>query len=188
MRRKGGQFRLAAEAWFFWAILASMFEVLAFVYENYNAEDGCPEAAHLQRKLNAVGFEEDEISEALDWLAGLGIAARFARPSATDAPTVLPSTWLHRPSPGSVRIYSIPEQNHLGPVCLGYLSFMESAGILPAHIREVVMDRAMAVTGEPVTLDDLKIIILMVFWTFGQQPDTLALDELCEVASERVVH
>jgi Smg protein len=39
-----------------------------------------------------------------------------------------------------------------------------------------------------VTLDDLKIIILMVFWTFGQQPDTLALDELCEVASERVVH
>lgn len=165
-----------------------MFEVLAFVYENFHAEDGYPEAAHLQRKLNAVGFEEEEISEALDWLTGLGSAARFARPSVTDSPTVLHSTWLHLPSIHSTRVYSPQEAQQLGPVCLGYLRFMENAGILPAHVREVVMDRAMAVVGAPIALDDLKIIILMVFWSFGQEPDTLALDELCEANHDRTIH
>lgn len=165
-----------------------MFEVLAFVYENYYAEDACPEPAHLQRKLHAVGFEADEVSEAMDWLNGLSTAARFARPMATDLPTVVHSTWLHLPHPSSIRVYSAPEQNHLGAQCLGYLSFMESAGVLPAHIREVVMDRAMATPRAPVTLDDLKIIILMVFWSFGQEPNTLVLDELCDDPASRIAH
>ena len=165
-----------------------MFEVLAFVYENYYAEDACPEPAHLQRKLHAVGFEADEVSEAMDWLNGLSSAARFARPMATDLPTVVHSTWLHLPHPSSIRVYSVPEQNHLGAQCLGYLSFMESAGVLPAHIREVVMDRAMATPRAPLTLDDLKIIILMVFWSFGQEPNMLVLDELCDDPASRIAH
>ncbi len=165
-----------------------MFEVLAFVYDNYHAEDGCPEPAHLQRKLNAVGFDEDEISEALEWLSGLSSAARFARPSAADSPTVLPNTWLRMPSDNSLRLYSIQEQRQLGPMGLGYISFMQSAGVLPAHIREVIMDRIMAVAAAPIALVDLKIIILMVFWTFGHEPDALVLDDLCEDNEGRVVH
>ena len=46
-----------------------MFEVLAYVYENYWSGDACPEWEHLERKLNAVGFEADEIQAALIWLA-----------------------------------------------------------------------------------------------------------------------
>lgn len=42
-----------------------MFEVLVYVYENYWRGDACPEWEHLERKLNAVGFESDEIQEAL---------------------------------------------------------------------------------------------------------------------------
>lgn len=56
-----------------------MFEVLVFVYENYYAGDGCPDPAHLERKLNAVGFESDEISDALTWLNGLHHAARGSK-------------------------------------------------------------------------------------------------------------
>ena len=51
-----------------------MFEVLVFVYENYYAGDGCPEPAHLERKLNAVGFDAEEIEDALNWLKGLNTA------------------------------------------------------------------------------------------------------------------
>jgi Smg protein len=28
----------------------------------------------------------------------------------------------------------------------------------------------------------------MVFWSFGQEPDALILDELCEDPAERVAH
>ena len=55
-------------------------------------------------------------------------------------------------------------------------------------MREIVIARAMAVTDSPVALDDLKIIVLMVFWSFGQEPDALLLDELCDDASYRVGH
>lgn len=81
------------------------------------------------------------------------------------------------------------EQNHLGYECLGFISFLESAGVLPASMREIVIERAMAAPGSPVSLDDLKIIILMVYWSFGQEPDALVLDELCDDSSElRVAH
>jgi Smg protein len=65
---------------------------------------------------------------------------------------------------------------------------MESTGVLPVHMREVVIDRAMATPGKPVSLDDLKVIILMVYWRFGEEPDALVLDELCEDSSGRTVH
>jgi Smg protein len=55
-------------------------------------------------------------------------------------------------------------------------------------MREVIVDRAMAACASPVALEDLKIIILMVYWSFGQEPDALVLDELCENTTERVAH
>ena len=46
----------------------------------------------------------------------------------------------------------------------------------------------MAVADEEVSLDELKIIILMVYWSFGEEPDALVLDELCDDPSDRVAH
>lgn len=155
-----------------------MFEVLVFVYENYFTEASCPEPAHLERKLNAVGFDSEEITDAMAWLEGLNTAAHSSPPE----------PWLRQPTPTSVRIYPTWEQRHLGAECLGFICFLESAGVLPPHMREVIIDRAMAAPGEPVSLDDLKIIILMVYWSFGQEPDALVLDELCENAQDRIAH
>jgi Smg protein len=55
-------------------------------------------------------------------------------------------------------------------------------------MREIVVDRAMAVPNYPVSLDDLKIIVLMVYWSAGIEPDALVLDELCDDQSARVAH
>jgi Smg protein len=37
------------------------------------------------------------------------------------------------------------------------------------------------------SLDDLKIIVLMVYWSVGLEPDALVLDELCDDDS-RIAH
>ncbi len=166
-----------------------MFEVLVFVYENYYAGDSCPEPAHLERKLNAVGFDSDEIADALAWLNGLNTAARGSTGfTGSSSQLVPPEPWFREPSLTSVRIYPTAEQDHLGAECLGFISFLESAGVLPAAMREVVIERAMAAPGAPVSLDDLKIIILMVYWSFGQEPDALVLDELCDDSCDRIAH
>ena len=169
-----------------------MFEVLVYVYENYWQGDACPELDRLGRKLTAVGFDADEIQEALQWLDGLKVAAQGTHihtPLHTQAEETSPvSSKSVVQSLKSMRVYACAEQTHLGAESLGFVSFLESAGVLPPHMREIVMDRAMAAPGNPVALDDLKIIVLMVYWSFGEEPDALVLDELCDDASCRTAH
>jgi Smg protein len=161
-----------------------MFEVLVYVYEHYWRGDACPELEQLGRKLSAHGFEPDEIHDALVWLDGLNLAAQSSREN--DPPEHAPSPAFQ--SAASMRVYSIKEQDHLGAECLGFVSFLESSGVLPAAMREIVVDRAMAAPGDPVSLDDLKIIVLMVYWSFGEEPDALVLDELCDPVDGRLAH
>ena len=169
-----------------------MIDVLVFVYENYWRGDACPELHQLGRKLSAVGFEAEEIQEALAWLNGLNLAAQSAGRIASSSEEASSSAGYALPvlqqSPLSQRVYSVAEQDHLGAECLGFLNFLESAGVLPATMREIVIDRAMAARGDPITLDDLKVMVLMVYWSFGEEPDALVLDELCDDASDRIAH
>lgn len=171
-----------------------MFEVLVYVYENYWQGDACPELHQLSRKLTAAGFDAEEIQEALVWLNGLNIAAQgtqISLPASTRAgvasPDLVPST-IQAQSADSLRIYSVAEQTHLGAQSLGFVSFLASSGVLPPHMREIVIDRAMAAPGDPVSVDDLKIIVLMVYWSFGEEPDALVLDELCDDSEFRLAH
>lgn len=168
--------------------IGPMFEVLVYVYENYWRGDACPELPQLERKLSALGFDADEIRAALRWLDGLNLAAQSTLWLDGPAAPGRDAGLCASPSPGSMRVYSVAEQNHLGADCLGFISFLDAAGVLPPPLREVVLDRAMAVPGEPMTLDDLKIIILMVYWSFGEEPDALVLDELYDDSAERVAH
>ena len=55
-------------------------------------------------------------------------------------------------------------------------------------MRELAVDRAMALDGSPVPLEDLKIIVLMVFWSLGEEPDALILDELFVAPEDRLIH
>ena len=150
-----------------------MFDVLVYLYENYWRPDACPEAKQLRRKLTAVGFESDEIQDALRWLDGLATSAE----ACTGVPV-----------PESMRIYTADEQDVLGEASIGFIMFLESAGVMPAPMREMVIDRALAVGGGPLDLEDLKIIVLMVFWSLGEEPDALILDELFVDSEDRVIH
>ena len=150
-----------------------MFDVLVYLYENYWRPDACPDPRQLTRKLVAVGFESEEIQDALDWLAGLTDSS-----SQVDAPQ----------SETALRVFTPREHDVLGGESIGFISFLESAGVLPPAMREMVVDRAMAVGGGPIDLDDLKIIILMVFWSLGEEPDALILDELFIDPQDRVNH
>lgn len=151
----------------------SMFDVLVYLYEHYWRPDACPESGMLVRKLAAVGFEEDEISEALTWLDGLQELTQHA---------------VLAPSEGSSRVYSGVELERLGTEALGFLQFLESAGVLTANLREVVLDRVLAVPRGPVALEDFKILVLLVFWSLGEEPDALILDELFVDDEDRLIH
>lgn len=151
----------------------TMFDVLVYLYETYWRPDACPDTAQLTRKLTAVGFENDEIQEALNWLEGLAVAG---------------DAYHGEQSEHALRVYSAAEVEHLGEASIGFVSFLESAGVLPGPMREMVIDRAMAIPGASMDLEDLKIIVLMVFWSLGEEPDALILDELFVAPEDRLIH
>ena len=158
-----------------------MFDVLVYLYENYWRPDACPDHQQLSRKLSAVGFESEEIQDALKWLDGLAVSADVSADVSAESCT-------GSPGGASIRVYSDAEVELLGVESIGFIAFLESAGVLPAPMREMVIDRATAVAGGPMDLEDLKIIVLMVFWSLGEEPDALVLDELFVAPEDRLIH
>ena len=173
-----------------------MFEVLAFVFDNYWSGDSCPELPHLQRKLNAVGFDAEQIYCALLWLEELRSAAHGLAPiKSTHSPqpkhgavAVALYPDLQRQSNSTMRFFTLQEQMHLGHASWGYLTFLTSIGVLAGERLELVMDRVMAAPGAPLSVEDLKLIVLMLFWSLGEEPSALILDELCDSRTQRIAH
>ncbi len=142
-----------------------MFDILVYLFENYVHAAACPESEQLARKLSAAGFEEDEISEALEWLAGL-------RQESGELPAP------RAPQQGSFRLYAPEETARLDAECRGFLAFLENAGALDAVTRELIIERTLALDGFSVTLHRFKVIVLMVLWQLDRPLEGLILDEL----------
>jgi Smg protein len=154
-----------------------MFDILVYLYETYYRPDACPEPVALARKLSAVGFDEIEISEALVWLTDLSEMA--------GAPQAITSE-----STG-IRIYVSQEIDVLGIEAISFIQFLENAQVLTPLQREIVIGSALALDEAPVTLGKLKVIVLMLLWSQGNEPDALMFDDLFgadEQQSPRLLH
>jgi len=154
-----------------------MFDILVYLYETYYRPDACPEPVALAKKLSAVGFDDVEISEALVWLNDLTAMAGVEH-SLTATST-------------GTRFYVRQEQDLLGSQAIGFIQFLESAGVLTPLQREIVIERALALEEAPVSLGKLKIIVLMLLWSQGKEPDALMFDDLFgpdEEQAPRLLH
>lgn len=158
-----------------------MFEVLAFVYDNYTDRHTCPELPALHRTLNTLGFVPCAVEAALLWLEDLKNAAAHLPAQATCCVPPAPGT-------AAMRVLTRKEQAKLGASGWGLLVFLTSVGALPREELELVMERALAAPGGPISLDDLKLLVLMVFWGLAREPDVLVLDELCDNPANRLAH
>jgi Smg protein len=160
-----------------------MFDVLVYLYETYYRPDACPDSDVLVKKLSAVGFEEEEISRALGWLTDLAEATnefsdRYPRQTSFSF---------------GMRIYAQREYDALGTEAIGFMQFLESAKVINPIQREIIIERALALSDvHEISLDKLKVIVLMVLWSQGKEPDGLIFDELFsdddEDAEPRLLH
>lgn len=142
-----------------------MFDILVYLFEHYVRADACPDTDHLARKLSAAGFEDEDISEALSWLDELR-ADTFT------------GAVIQAPGPLSTRVFIPDETARLDAECRGFIAFLESAGVLDPLLRELIIERALAIDDLAINLDRLKVIVLMVMWQHDHAIDTLILDEL----------
>lgn len=143
-----------------------MIDILVYLFETYGYADACPnEPDQLARKLSAAGFEEADISEALEWLSGLRGTVQ----------SVLPATTTDN---RSIRVFSESEVLRLDVASRGFLMFLCNTGVVSAHQRERIIERALALTSPDISISEFKVMVLMVLWQDKTQVDGLILDEL----------
>ena len=150
-----------------------MYEVLAYLVDSYRDLDACPQPAALSRRLMAAGFDDDEVSDALLWLHGLE-TARAAHVLAED-------TWHE--SAGSFRCLSPQEAEHLPLDCQGFLLFLQQQGVCTGSVRELVLDRLMALPAGAIDLQVLKLTVVTVLWSLATELDILIADVLTDADS-----
>lgn len=137
-----------------------MFEVLVYLFENYFEANIHPDQHTLAKELSAAGFEDADINGAFDWFEALEAMSQQANIA----------------SSGVLRIYSEIETKKISSDSLGFLMFLEQAGVLNPAQRELVIDRAMALP-EAISLEETKWIVLMALWNQGKAGDYLFVED-----------
>jgi len=156
-----------------------MFDVLVYLFETYYAAESYPDQDTITRTLSQAGFENRDIHDALEWLHEL------AENAETDAVPAEPGTLA---ASTGLRVYAASEAAKLTADARGFIVFLESAGVLSPLLREVIVERAMAAATDPVGLEDIKVIALMVLWTREGSVDSLVLDALLPDGEPRSLH
>lgn len=150
-------------------IKQSVVDVLMFLFERYLDDEELKETSHvterrdsIQLRLEEMGFHDQEINQAFDWLETLADIPENQQISA------LKET--------SIRIYSEQEKELIGIESIGFLHFLEQTNILTPVTRELILDRVAAL-GQPLDAEQLKWVIMIVLHTRPDEANTLALLE-----------
>lgn len=150
-----------------------MYDILVYLFENCQQHEVSNEQERIAKKLSAAGFEESDISEALTWLAGVARG-----PHRSFAP--LPA------SGAAFRAYAPKELAKLDAECRGLLIYFEQSGILSPNTRETVIERALAATGDGLTIEQLKLVVLMVLWNQRTPSSRLVAEDLLSPVGTRL--
>jgi Smg protein len=150
-----------------------MYDVLVYVFENCQQTEVAHEADRVAKKLSAAGFEDSDISEALHWLAGVRTGPHASLGNLPDAQR-------------SFRAFAAREIAKLDAQCRGFLMTLEHSGILTAQTRELVIERSLAAAGEALTLEQLKLIVLMVMWNQHAPTSRLMAEDLFSAPRARM--
>jgi len=150
-----------------------MYDILVYVFENCQQYELSNEKERVAKKLSAAGFDDSDISEALTWLAGV---ARSPHRSLAPLPD----------SGAGFRAYAPKELARLDAECRGLLIYFEQAGILTPQMREHVIERALAATGDGLTIEQLKLIVLMVLWNQQMPSSRLVAEDLLSPVGARL--
>ena len=141
-----------------------MIEVIAFLIENFQDIDAFPPREDLGELLEEVGFDDEEIGNALKCVDEL----RFE--------PLIPVESLRIST--AMRIYCDEELDNLPPEVRGLLHFLEKNEALNPEQREFVVNALISLPYEDITVDHAKVLTLLVLWAHRSELPVLIGDEL----------
>ena len=141
-----------------------MFEILIYLFESYIDLGSYPAPDKLSRKLYAAGFEADDIDDTLTWLSALQLQTTES----------YPATLEH----SGMRCFAELEYELIGYDARQFLLFSGQQEMITAIEREIIIDRAVALQIKDLSLEKLKLIMLIVLWNRRTDLNPLLIEEL----------
>jgi Smg protein len=135
-----------------------------YLFESYINAGSYPPPDKLTRKLSAAGFEEDDIDEALTWLSALHVQNADS----------YPATLAH----SGMRFFAELEFIRISTPARQFLLLAEQQALISTVEREIIIDRALALQQKDLSLEKLKLIMLIVLWDRHQNISPLLIEEL----------
>lgn len=152
-----------------------MLDVLIYLFEYYllnQPADKTLEGGRILEDLRQAGFYSKDITQAMAWLSGMDKLYALEK----------------NKSEQSIRVFSEEECRTLDVASRGYLLFLEQGGAIDSSMREVVIDRLLALDGI-VTIDKVKWVTLLVMFNDATKHDEpLLLEEILFGNESKVIH
>ncbi len=101
-------------------------------------------------ELLAVGFEADEIDAAFSWMQNVALHTTSKTPQLAEA--------------RSQRIFTPEEKRDISAEARGLLIRLRTLGILDDDAQEEIIDKALQVADDPVSLKDMKAIAALTLF------------------------
>ena len=141
-----------------------MFEVLVFMFENYFAHHAMPDADVMGQELSAAGFEQTYIDGAFDWYYEMKY--RLTQPDIK---------YSHQYS--GMRVFSETELKKINTESIGFVMFLQQANVINDMERDLIVDRAMALKQQEITVEEMRWITMIALWNEGREKDYLFVED-----------
>lgn len=128
----------------------TVLDVLMFLFDNYlSAEvELVGDEDEIADELEQAGFHEHDVSNALTWLGRLS--------------DLYDGGYDLTDHERAVRVLTPQEKTKLDTKCQGYLLKLQAQGVLDIATREIILESAMAIDVQTLTLSQFKRIIALV--------------------------
>lgn len=140
----------------------NIIDVLVYLFENYMTEHvNIKEQLtmnNIYHGLEQAGFAKNTIDEAFDWLSALNESHAQLLPQ----------------SAGAIRIYQGLESEKLDDECIDFITYLEGAGILSPHTRELLINSLLHLNADNIDVDDLQWLALIILFTQPEQEQAFA--------------
>ncbi len=139
----------------------NVIDVLMYIFSSYvDSDDILPEdRASIDADLIEAGFENASINKAFEWLDGLALSDNSQQLNQSDK---------------AFRVFSNHELENLDKKARSLIVYLEHAGVLTPELRELAINRIIALGGaQSIDLDDIKWVIMMVL--FNNEEDESSL-------------
>ncbi|MES2502423.1 MAG: DUF494 domain-containing protein [Pseudomonadota bacterium] len=141
-----------------------MFEVLVFMFENYFAHHTMPDVDVMGQELSAAGFEQTDIDGAFDWYEEM--KCRLTQPDIQ---------YSHQHS--GMRVFSETELKKINTESIGFVLFLQQANVINDMERDLIVDRAMALKQQEITVEEMRWISMIALWNEGREKDYLFVED-----------